>query len=232
LRRVGLLGGAFDPPHGGHLKLAALAFAGLDLDELRFVPARRSPLKSAPAAPAEARLAMLREMLRGTPYAIETIELEGGRGTAGAPSSGCSPADAPSSGCGTASAPSYTVGTLEALSGREPDAAWILVMGMDQALAFGDWRDPGRILELASIAVAPRPGAPAAAALPDVLAPRLSSEWLGTPGQAVLLPGTDTDASSSRLRRLIASAKAPRGLEADGLPEKVGAVISEKNLYS
>jgi nicotinate-nucleotide adenylyltransferase len=215
LRRVGLLGGSFDPPHGGHLRLAALAFECLTLDELRFVPAMASPQKKAPTAPPEARLTMLGAMLVGTPFAIETIEIESGH------------------------SPNYTVDTLEALSKREPDAAWILVMGMDQALGFRNWRDSTRVLELASIAVAPRPSGAAAEsgqALPVALSSCVSSEWLGALGQAVLLPSTEMDISSGQIRERVASAKS----HGDGngraalkdLPERVCAVISENDLYS
>jgi nicotinate-nucleotide adenylyltransferase len=206
------LGGAFDPPHGGHLKLALLAFECLKRDELRFVPVRSGPQKGAPIAPPEARLAMLGAMLAGTPFAIETVEIEGYR-----------------------AAPDYTVDTLEELSRREPGAAWILVMGMDQAVNFGNWRYPARILELASLAAAPRPGVAAVESdlvLPAVLASRLSDEWSGAPGQAVLLPSTGIDTSSSRLRERVAAWKAGGRATLDCLPEKIRAVISENNLYS
>jgi len=205
LTRVGLLGGAFDPPHGGHLKLARLAFECLNLDELRFVPANSSPGKSAPCASVEARLAMLHGMLLDTPFTVETIELD--NGTAG---------------------PSYTVDTLETLSKREPGTAWILIVGMDQALDFGNWRNPARILEMASIAVASRPAF--AGALPCILAPRQSNEWSGIPGQVVPLPGTEIDISSSQLRERLASANTS-GVALNFLPEKVRAVISSENIY-
>jgi len=199
LKRIGLLGGVFDPPHEGHLKLALLASAHLGLDELRFVPARAGHRKGAPAAPPGARLEMLREMLRGTAFAVDCTELE-------------------------RDSPSYTAETLEALSGREPGAAWALVVGMDQALGFGDWRRPARILELASVAAAGRPGH--GGRLSGALAAHARDEWSGSPGEAVLLPGTDMDLSSRRIRGLLAAGGAP-----EGLPEKVRAVISEKRLY-
>ena len=108
--RVGLLGGAFNPPHEGHLKLARLALDRLDLDELRFMPSALSPHKPDPGGPdARARLGLLSEALKAFDprCRVEEAELERG---------------------GT----SYTVDTLEALAAREPGAAWILIMGSDQ----------------------------------------------------------------------------------------------------
>ncbi len=129
MKRVGLLGGTFNPPHAGHLKLAEIAVPALGLDELRLVPAGIPPHKALPDRDGPARLRLLREL----PYAVETLEVE----REGA---------------------SYTVDTLEALCAREPGSAWILVMGSDQAEGFGTWRRPDLILERASIAVSPRPG--------------------------------------------------------------------------
>ena len=61
MRRIGLLGGAFNPPHFGHLKLATLALEHLDLEELRIMPAGQSPLKAAPTGISTAqRLALVR----------------------------------------------------------------------------------------------------------------------------------------------------------------------------
>ena len=64
--RIGLLGGAFNPPHEGHLKLARLALEHLNLDELRFIPTALSPHKPDPGGPgAEARLRLLEVALAG-----------------------------------------------------------------------------------------------------------------------------------------------------------------------
>ncbi|MCL1908095.1 MAG: nicotinate-nicotinamide nucleotide adenylyltransferase [Holophagaceae bacterium] len=208
-RRVGLLGGAFDPPHEGHLRLAQLAWDNLMLDELRFVPARIAPMKQKSAAPAGMRLAMLREMLDGTPYTIDDIEL----------------------GLGEVS---YTVKTLEACSEREPNAAWILIMGSDQAKAFEKWFDPERILELASVAVAVRPNCEGVSAdesnsepaLPAFLSVRLSGEWSGKPGHTILLPSTELGLASSKIRGQLAHRQNPVGLS-----EKVLTTILRQKLY-
>ena len=204
MKRVGLLGGAFDPPHEGHLKLAHLAWEHLALDALRFLPAFVAPLKPSPTAPPAVRLEMLRQILADAPYEIEEVEMEREDG------------------------PSFTAATLELLSKREPEARWVLVMGSDQAANFPQWRSAGKILGMASIAVAQRPwglGRPEST-LPNVLMARLSKSWSGAPGEAILLPSTDLELSSSAIKAQLA-----KGEEPDGLPASVKTVIVQNGIY-
>ena len=204
MRRVGLLGGAFNPPHHGHLKLARLALDHLGLDELRFVPTAVSPHKPDPGGPAAgARLHLLEAALRAFDprCRVEALEVERG---------------------GT----SYTVDTLEALAAREPETAWILVMGSDQLAGFPTWRGPERIVELAALAVGQRPGAPAA--LPPVRGLRTVAAWSGRPGELVWLPSTETDLASTDLRQRLAADPAH---DPEGIPSQVMAAIRAENLY-
>ncbi len=203
-RRVGLLGGAFNPPHDGHLKLARLALASLDLDELRFVPTARSPHKDDPGGPdGPTRLRLLEQLLAGVegPFRIEPLELVRG---------------------GT----SYTVDTLEDLAVREPGTAWILAMGSDQLAGLSRWRRVARICELASFAVAPRPGVPPEP--PDLPGLRSVARWSGAPGEWIWLPPTDLDLASTRLRARLAAD--PEG-DPGGLPPQVLAAIRREHLY-
>ena len=200
--RIGLLGGAFNPPHLGHLKLAELGLRTLDLDEVRFVPTARSPHKPDAGGPgALVRLQLLETALAATdlPFRVEPLELERG---------------------GT----SYTVDTLEALCLREPDRAWILLIGGDQLPGLPGWRRVDRILELASLAVAPRPGF--GLDLPPALQARWRDRWSGLPGELVRLPGTELPLSSSELRSELALGRRPQGL-----PIQVEAAIRRENYY-
>jgi len=204
MSRVGLLGGAFNPPHEGHLKLARLALEHLDLDELRFVPTALSPHKPDPGGPGpEARLRLLTEALIGfdARCKVEPLELE--RGGA-----------------------SYTVDTLETLSTREPGHAWILILGSDQLPGLPTWRHPARVFALASAAVALRPGAPFE--VPDVPGLSRQPRWSGQPGELVALPATELDLASTDLRDLLRSGReeAPAGL-----PPQVLRTIRTENLY-
>ena len=204
MRRVGLLGGAFNPPHHGHLKLARLALDHLDLDELRFVPTAQSPHKPNSDGPdGPSRLRLLTEALVGFEPRCQVEPLELDRG-------------------GT----SYTVDTLEVLCEREPGSSWILIMGSDQLPNLSRWLRVDRIFELASAAVAIRPGTPFQ--LPDVHGIRLSPSWSGSAGELVALPGTDLDLASTDLReRLQATPHEDPG----GLPPQVLGTIRSENLY-
>jgi nicotinate-nucleotide adenylyltransferase len=206
VRRVGLLGGAFNPPHEAHLKLARLALAHLDLDELRFVPTARSPHKPTPGDITDAqRLSLLDAAIAGLDprVRIEPLELERG---------------------GT----SYTADTLETLSAREPDAAWILVLGSDQLPGLPRWRRVEAVFHLASIAVAERPGIPMDQPMrwPGDLPLSLVPHWSGGPGELVRLPSTELDLASSSLRDDLRHNRA-----IEGLPAPVARIIETENLY-
>jgi nicotinate-nucleotide adenylyltransferase len=202
--RIGLLGGAFNPPHEGHLKLAKLALEHLNLDELRFVPTAISPHKPDPGGPGpEARLRLLAKALEALDSRchIEPMELERG---------------------GT----SYTVDTLEALIQREPGHAWILILGSDQLPGLPTWRQPERIFQLASAAVALRPGTPFQ--VPQVPGLHSAPAWSGGPGELVALPATELDLASSDLRARLSAAP---HVDPEGLPPQVLGTIRSENLY-
>ncbi len=202
--RIGLLGGAFNPPHLGHLKLAKLALEHLGLDELRFMPTATSPHKPDPGGPeAQVRLRLLTEALEGFDprCRVESLELDRG---------------------GT----SYTVDTLEALAQREPGTSWILIMGSDQLPGLSAWRRPERIFQLASAAVALRPGTPFQ--VPVVPGLRSAAVWTGGAGELVALPATELDLASSGLRARLSTAPHE---DLDGLPPQVLGTSRSENLY-
>ncbi len=202
--RVGLLGGAFNPPHDGHLKLARLALDHLELDELRFVPTALSPHKPDPGGPApESRLRLLTQALEGFDprCRVEMLELERGGS-------------------------SYTVDTLEALGLREPENTWILVMGSDQLLGLAQWRRVERVFQLASAAVALRPGAPFE--VPGLPSLSIKDRWSGTAGELVALPTTALDLASTELRHRLQAAPLD---DPGGLPPQVLRTIHVEKLY-
>ena len=135
--RIGVFGGTFDPPHIGHLLLAADASESLSLDLLIFVPAGAQPLKvdTPPLASGADRLEMVRLAVSGAPkYAVDDAEI-------------------------SREGLSYTVDTLEHLAGRYKGAELFFLLGQDALASFRQWRKPERILELSTLAVMMRSAA-------------------------------------------------------------------------
>lgn len=133
--RLGIMGGTFDPIHHGHLIVASELRAALDLDRVLLMPNARSPFKDdVSVSGPEDRLAMLRLAIDGIPWLdVSTIELERG-------------------------GVSFTSDTLSELAATHPAARLVFLMGAD---ALGDlprWHRPDRIVSLAEIGVASRPG--------------------------------------------------------------------------
>jgi nicotinate-nucleotide adenylyltransferase len=134
--RLGIFGGSFDPPHVGHLLVAADAFDALALDRLVFVPAAMQPLKAgqATAAAPQHRLAMVRLLVGDDArLSVDPIEIE-------------------------REGLSYTVDTLVAFAERYPEAERFFLVGKDVLDSFGQWREPETVLRLATVAVMQRQG--------------------------------------------------------------------------
>ncbi len=134
--RIGVMGGSFDPPHDGHVALARAAAQQLDLDRVLLVPACETPHKpGGPTMPADLRLALVRAAAaEDALLEVSTVELDR---------------------AGT----SYTAETLEQVAADNPGADLWFIMGADQLEGFASWARPQRIVELARLAVAWRPGA-------------------------------------------------------------------------
>jgi nicotinate-nucleotide adenylyltransferase len=140
-RRLGLFGGAFDPPHQAHVALARAAIEQLQLDELLIVPTGQAWHKARALSDGAHRLAMTRLAFTDVPKAvIDERELR-------------------------RAGPTYTVDTLRELHREHPLDTLVLVIGADQAETFDQWRESDEIARLAiiSIAVRPRADAPAGA---------------------------------------------------------------------
>jgi len=136
--RLGLFGGSFDPVHYGHLLLAESCREQCRLDEVWFVPAATPPHKQTHAlSPAAQRIEMLELATGGQPaFRVSRIEVERG-------------------------GVSYTVDTLAALKAEDPQRELFFLLGADSLEDLPNWREPARILELATPIVVGRPGAPA-----------------------------------------------------------------------
>lgn len=132
-RRVGLLGGSFNPAHGGHRRISLFARAALGLDEVWWLVSPGNPLKPAAGmAPLPARFASAVRASRRAPIRVTAIERELGT--------------------------RYTADTLRALRRRYPRIEFVWLMGSDNLAQFHRWRDWRGIARAMPIAVIARPG--------------------------------------------------------------------------
>lgn len=132
LNKLGMFGGAFDPPHLAHAALARAAIEQLGLDALYVMPTGDAWHKQRQLSPAEHRLAMTRLAFVDVPgVAVDGRELR-------------------------RSGPTYTIDTLRELQAEHPGAQLVLLMGEDQAASFASWRAWQDIARLAELGVAQR----------------------------------------------------------------------------
>jgi nicotinate-nucleotide adenylyltransferase len=197
---VGVFGGTFDPIHHGHLAIAEEAREALGLERVLFVPAAASPFKTdGDATDAVHRLAMVEAAIEGNPsFTCSRLEL-----------------DRPG--------PSFTVDTLAALAGEGsgPDALW-LILSSEALAGLPRWREPGRILDLARLAVVPRAGH-------DPLGPDWAcATFPGREDRFRFLPGPLLPISGSVIRRRAAAGRSVRYL----VPDAVARYIKMYGLYS
>jgi nicotinate-nucleotide adenylyltransferase len=128
--RVGILGGAFNPPHIGHLVCAQEALVQLELERVVFMPVGVPPHREIDLDPgAEVRLEMV-ELAVADDERFELSRMELDR-----------------------EGPSYTADTLETLTKDSPKDELFLILGGDQAAALASWHEPEKVLELATVAV-------------------------------------------------------------------------------
>lgn len=133
-RRVGIMGGTFDPIHVGHLILGESAYHQFNLEEVLFMPSGNPPHKRVRQGRGslEERIEMIRLAIADNPHF--TLSL----------------AEAHEEGY------SYTKVTLEKLTAEHPDTDYYFIMGADSLFNFEEWKEPERIAALATIVAAGR----------------------------------------------------------------------------
>ena len=130
---TGLLGGSFNPAHGGHRRITLFAMSALGLDEAWWLVSPGNPLKpKAGMAPLAARVKSARRVARRAPIRVTAIERELGT--------------------------RYTVDTLRALMRRYPKRRFVWLMGSDNLAQFHRWKHWRQIARTMPIAVIARPG--------------------------------------------------------------------------
>jgi nicotinate-nucleotide adenylyltransferase len=199
--RIGVLGGSFDPIHLGHLVLADQCREQAVLDQVCFVPAARPPHKNRELTPFGQRVEMLELAISGNPaFVIDELEK-----------------DRPG--------PSYTADTLAELAARRPEAELWLLIGGDAVVDLPGWYQPARIIQLAGLVIASRPGWEMPAT--ETLRRKLSLPAdLPLRCQQVTIPLLEI--SSTDIRNRLAAGRSIRYLT----PRAVEAYIESKRLYS
>ena len=203
-RRIGLMGGSFDPVHRAHLALAHAALTHLALDEVRWIPAGQPWQKARQLAPAADRLAMVRLATEHEPrYLVDTTEL-----------------DQPG--------PSYTLDTVHSLLARLElqGAELFLIIGQDQYANLHTWHGWQALLGLVTLAVArrgtqlPQPSAELAA---------VPHRMVTLPMPPMTVSSTDIRArlSQGRPGEAVAQTLAPALV-----PEAVAGYIANHQLYA
>ena len=133
-RRVGIMGGTFDPIHIGHLILGEKAYEQFDLDEVLFMPSGNPPHKKNRDGRAsnDQRVELVSRAIMDNPHFTLSLEEMHDEGY------------------------TYTRQTLEKLTSQNPDTDYYFIMGADSLLTFHTWKDPREICQLCILVVATR----------------------------------------------------------------------------
>lgn len=132
-KKIGIMGGTFNPIHLGHLLLAEQAKEAFDLDEVLFIPSGNPYMKdTTPVLDGKIRAHMTALALEGHPYfSISSIELD-------------------------KSGPTYTYETLETLKAKNPDDTYYFLVGADSLLTMETWKNPESIFQNCVVAASVR----------------------------------------------------------------------------
>lgn len=206
----GIFGGMFDPIHYGHLRTALELKVKLSLEEVRFVPCANPPHRSASSTDASLRLRMVRAAVADQPgFVVDDRELR-------------------------RPGPSYTVDTLRSLRAEAGGRPLCLILGMDAFLGLPGWHEWERLLGLAHLIVAHRPGweAPRSGVLGRLLersrTTRAADLHTSPAGKLHIEEVTQLEIASSDLRASIARGLEPKYL----LPDSVREIITSTQCYA
>lgn len=194
---IGVFGGTFDPPHVGHLIIADQALQQLNLDFVWFMPVGQPTHKNANhVSPASDRVAMTALAIEDHPgFELSHVDVE-------------------------RPAPHYSSMAIELLETRNPEHDWFFIMGADSLEDLPNWHEPRRLIALATLAVASRPGA-----RPDLS--ELERAVFGVSQRVRWVHAPLVDLSSTELRQMAHAGASLRYL----VPRSVEDYIREHNLY-
>jgi nicotinate-nucleotide adenylyltransferase len=186
-----VLGGAFNPPHAGHLVLAREAISGLGLDRVLLVPTGRAPHKEIEDDPGGAVRLRMAELAAEGEEGVEASAIEVQRDE-----------------------PSYSYRTLELLRDQDPERELVFLMGADVAAGLPDWKRPERVIELARLGIAERAGV-SLEVVEEVL------NGLGAADRVEMVAMPICDASSTTARERAAAGESLQGLVPPAVAELI-----------
>lgn len=152
-QRIGILGGAFDPPQMGHLILAEYSRETLCIDHILFVPVADHPVKQGETRlPVKHRLAMLERAIKDNPsFSISRVDID-------------------------RQGPHYSADTVKIIQGQYPQAQLYFVMGGDNLRSLPSWKRAQDLYQSCRLAVMKRADEDIAAAMHDDTLPGLSEK--------------------------------------------------------
>lgn len=182
MKKVGIMGGTFNPIHNGHLFLAEHAYEQAELDYVLFMPTMNPPHKpEAEVISAEHRINMVKLAIKSNPnFKLSDLELNRPGLT-------------------------YTSDTLQILKEKEPETEFYFIVGADSLMMMTQWKDPMTVFALSTIVVGERKNY-----LPEQLIKQASFLEKTYNGKIILLDMPNIEISSEMIRERIANNKTIR----------------------
>ena len=179
-KKIGIMGGTFDPIHMGHLILGEQSYEQLHLDKVLFMPSGNPPHKRNRDGGASdgQRVEMVRLAIEDNPhFELSLMEMH-------------------------ESGYTYTYRTLEELNEQHPDTDYYFIIGADSLFAFEEWKEPGRICKACTLVVAVRDHTPSDELNREIK--RLSDKY---DGNFARLDTMNIDVSSHQIRQWVSDRK-------------------------
>jgi nicotinate-nucleotide adenylyltransferase len=144
MKKIGILGGTFDPPHYGHLIIAEEVYHALSLDEVWFMPTNTPPHKEEASSAGVDRIKMVQAAIKDNQkFTVETIEFE-------------------------RSGPSYTYETIKLLAKKHENKQFHFIIGADMVEYLPNWHEIDRLVEMITFVSVKRPGFSIASSFPII----------------------------------------------------------------
>ncbi len=204
-KKIGLLGGTFDPVHLGHLKTAHHVLNTFGLDEIIFVPCNIPAHKpDALISSSYDRFAMLSlATTNNSRFSVNPVELE-------------------------REGISYTVDTIRYFTEKDDKSNFYFIMGMDSFIILPSWKEPEEIMSMCSLIIVNRPGYNVESAeVPEVAGRKLKNPPVTDGNYVYITTMEPCSISSTAIRKEYAT----NMKIADSVPEQVLKYIVKRNLY-